>query len=329
MILNINAEIVPRRCHAAEAIVEDARFVLEIEAAGQDVRPAERRDDLVLKACTLFMVGKAVSEIRAESERRQRRRVGPRQVLGHRVEVKGFELRKDESRRLIDARRGAPFQPGACRKVAMLLPLVRVGKQQAGRAGDAKRAVICARRDTQIKVGSELPSEIRRRRAVNVIAITKAPVGGLKAEARGVIKATLPAREPRRLTMKIEAAAFAAELELRHRRRAAPRHQLNSAGHGVRAEQGACRPAHDFDAVKVFRRQRREVKQAASRVDRHAVNQHLVVIRFAATRKDRCDAATPAALRHHEAGNQAQGFGDQGLIHALQVVAGYHANRAA
>src|SRR5207253_7416993 len=115
----------------------------------------------------------------------------------------------------------------------MLLALVRVGKLQASRAGDAKRAVICARRDPQTKIGSELPSEIRRGRAVDVIAITKAPIGRLKAEAGCVIEAPLPTRQPRRFAVKVEAAAFAAQLELRHRCRTAPRHQLHSAGHGV------------------------------------------------------------------------------------------------
>src|SRR5436305_987702 len=132
----------------------------------------------------------------------------------------------------------------------MLLSFVGVSKQNGGRAGDAERAVIPARGEAQLGIARQMESEVRRRRTVDVIAITKTPVSGLKAEARGVIEAALPACEPRRFAVKIEAAAFAAELELRHGRRAAPRHQLDDAGHGIGAEQGAPRPAHDFDAVK-------------------------------------------------------------------------------
>ena len=97
------------------------------------------------------------------------------------------------------------------------------------------------------------------------------------------------------------------------------REQLDHAPHRVGAEQGGVGAAHDLDAVQVLGRQVAEIEAAAGLVERHAVEQHLVVVALAAANEERRQRAGRAAPNHHGAGRRHQHVGDERLLPPLQV----------
>src|SRR5712691_10215436 len=90
------------------------------------------------------------------------------------------------------------------------------------------------------------------------------------------------------------AAAFGEEIELGNTRAAAMAEELNDAGDGVGAIQGAFGAVDDFELVNVVEGLIGEIEEAAGLVEGRAVNEDLGEVRVAAV-EEKCREAAFAA----------------------------------
>ena len=82
-----------------------------------------------------------------------------------------------------------------------------------------------------------------------------------------------------------EAAAFAVDAELGNARSAAVREELNDAGNGVGAVDGAFGAAHDFDLVNVVQREAGKINGSAGRIYGRAIDQDFGEVGIAAVQE--------------------------------------------
>ena len=105
-------------------------------------------------------------------------------------------------------------------------------------------------------------------------------------------------------------------------RRPPLREDLDDGPHRVRSVQRRLRAPHDLDPLDLVGRHAAEVVMAAVGVHAHAVDQHVVVVRFAAAREHRRELAFPSGRLDVQAGHVAQDVGHRVASERLDVVRG-------
>ena len=93
-------------------------------------------------------------------------------------------------------------------------------------------------------------------------------------------------------------------------------------GHRIRSEQRRVGAANDLDPIEILGGQVVEIERAARLVERHAVEQDLVVVAFAAAHEQRRHGAGAAVADQHRAGRRHQQVRQQRLLQPFEIVGG-------
>ena len=126
-----------------------------------------------------------------------------------------------------------------------------------------------------------------------------------------------------------EVSAIGAELNLRRSRAAGRGPKLHDAGHGVGSVHRALRTALHLKPLDVVHGNDAEVEEAAGIVHRHAIDQHLVVVGFAAADEQARQIAAPSGGADDGSRNVLQGIAGGDGIEQRELVAVQHADRCA
>ena len=82
---------------------------------------------------------------------------------------------------------------------------------------------------------------------------------------------------------------------------------MHDTGHGIGPVESALRAVHKFDALGLLQGDDSKVEGAARIVNRHAVDDDLVVTRVTTTNKQRSQPSSLALSVDHGAGQESQG----------------------
>src|SRR5712692_9038679 len=102
---------------------------------------------------------------------------------------------------------------------------------------------------------------------------------------------------------------------------------LNHAGHGVGAVEGAFGSVNDFDFVDVIEGQVRKIESATRFVDRSAIDEHFSEIGIAAIDEDGGKAAYGSCTREADSGLSSEEIRERDGLPLLDFLAAYEINR--
>ena len=161
-----------------------------------------------------------------------------------------------------------------------------------GVAANAEAQLICVR---------ETVTEISSVTAVEVGIVDALAVGMKVGACGGVVEATKKAAELRAAARGGKAAAFSEEIDFGNAGSAAMTDDLNHAGHGVGAIEGAFGAMDDLDFVDIVEREIGEVEVPAGNIYGSAVDEHFGEGGIATINKDGSQPADGAGTREANA----------------------------
>ena len=132
----------------------------------------------------------------------------------------------------------------------------------------------------------------------------------------------------RATSTRAEAAAFAVDAELGNARFAAVREELNDAGDGIGAVDGAFGAANDFNFVDIVEREAGEINRATRRIYGRTIDEDFGEIGVAAVKEDGGCAAFWSRAANGDACGEGEGIGKADGLAGVDLIPGDDRNRS-
>ena len=189
-------------------------------------------------------------------------------------------------------------------------------------AGDARVAGVVTEREVELVGAGKRVAEISGEGAVYEVIVRALAVGLEIGGGRGIIEFTYEAAEVGATAGRGKIAAFGIGAERGSARVAAMGEELDDAGDGVAAVDGAFGASDDLDFGDIFGGEAGEIHAAAGRINGCAVDKNLGEIGIAAVQKYRSAAAERPGAINGDAGRKLQELGQRDGLAVVNRFAG-------
>ncbi len=199
----------------------------------------------------------------------------------------------------------------------------RSGRPRAleGWAGSACEAGVAANRQAETIGVGKLVAEVAGEGAIEESVVLTLAIRLEVGTGGRVIESTQKAADLRATARAGKTAAFGKKIEGRDARGSLVREELNDAGHGITAVQGAFRAVDDLYFIDVIEGEIREIDKTAWVVERRAIDKNFCVIRIAAIEEESGQATNRAGASDADARLRVEKIGERDALALVDLLA--------
>ena len=219
-------------------------------------------------------------------------------ALVRKIALTGVGLRTHQLMLPVVAGGEIPSRVG--RKNVLGITFEQIGGEKKRLPGDAGVAVVVAQREMPLVGVRQGVTEVSGKCAIHKIVVRTLTVGLEVGSSSGIVSAA---------AARSEIAAFGESVERGNACFPLVREELNHAGDGVTAVNGAFGAPHDFDLINVFRGKTRKIHSAARRINGRSVDEDFGEVRIASVEKDRGATAKRSGARDGDPWGKLQQLG--------------------